>query len=209
MRMFNRINIILLSTLMILNGCQLTPPADTTPTIAHSWEEQQHNLSPLIYWNIAGKLGIKTKDESHSTLINWQQQKDRYAIAITSPLGTSVAHIDSNGRTVTLTLSEDEIYKANSLDDLLWNQLGWWLPADHLFYWIRGLPAPTVIDHQQLNEQHQLVQLKQSGWKIDYLDYMTADGFSLPKKIVLENPELKLTLFISEWHIAKTALTPP
>jgi len=204
----NRIKIVICSlTLVIVSACTVTPTTDTTSRkIARSWEEQQQLLSPLIYWNIAGKLGIKTKDDSHSTLINWQQQQNRYAIAVTSPLGTSVAHIDSNGRTVKLTLSEDEIYTADSLDELLWNQLGWILPADQLFYWVRGLPAPTTIDHQQLNTQHQLTQLKQSGWTIQYLDYMNANGYSVPKKMVLTNPQLKLTLFISEWRIAKTAL---
>lgn len=204
----NHIKIIFFSlALIVISACTVTPTTDTTtPKIASSWKEQQQLLSPLIYWNIAGKLGIKTKDESHSTLMNWQQQKDRYAIAVTSPIGTSVAHIDSNGRTVTLTLSEDEIYTADSLDELLWNQLGWILPADQLFYWIRGLPAPTTIDHQQLNAQYQLTQLEQSGWAIQYLDYMNANGYNLPKKMVLTNPQLKLTLFISEWRIGKTTL---
>jgi hypothetical protein len=38
---------------------------------------------------------------------------------------------------------------------------------------------------------------------------MNADGYNLPKKMVLTNPQLKLTLFISEWRIAESALTSP
>jgi len=206
----NRIKLVFLGLVIVITvaGCAVKPIANTTPKIISSWEDQQKNLAPLIYWDITGKLGIKTKDETHSTFMNWQQQANQYTITITSPIGTSVAQIDSNGHAVQLKLSDHKIYSADSLDELLWNQLGWILPADQLFYWIRGLPAPSTIDHQQLNTQHQLVQLEQSGWAIAYLDYMNADGYSLPKKIVLANPEMKLTLFISEWRIAESALRP-
>lgn len=209
MQSFTRLIGLFIIIVMIISGCTITPINNTAPTIAQSWEEQQQTLAPLIYWNIAGKLGIKTKDESHSTLMNWQQQADQYAIAITSPIGTSVAHIDGNAQSVQLKLRDNKIHTADSLDELLWNQLGWTLPADQLFYWVRGLPAPTAIDSQQLNAQHQLTQLEQSGWSIQYIDYMNADGYNLPKKMVLSNTQLKLTLFISEWRIAESALPSP
>lgn len=208
MRVFNFI--FLVGLLMALGACQTIKPTDqSTPRTVHSWQEQQTILSPLVYWNINGKLGIKTEKESHSTLLNWEQQKNQYAIQVSSPLGTSVAHISSDGNTVTLALSNADTYQSTSLDELLWNQLGWILPADHLFYWVRGLPAPTTIDAYQTDAQYRLMQLTQSGWSVTYMDYMNVDGIALPKKMILTNPDLKLTLLINEWRISDSKLSTP
>jgi outer membrane lipoprotein LolB len=165
-------------------------------------------LSPLVYWAISGKLGIKTEQESHSTLLNWNQQDDRYHIYVTTPIGTSVAQINNDGHAVELVLSKTEKYQSNSLDELLWKQLGWSLPADHLFYWVRGLPAPAAVDSYQVDAQFHLIKLTQSGWSISYTDYMNVRGYALPKKMVITHPDLKLTLLISEWRISDVALPP-
>lgn len=207
MRTFNFI--VSIFFLIMLNGCQTTTHTDQIAShTATSWKDQQKILTPLVYWNINGKLGIKTEKESHSTLLNWNQTEDRYTIQVSSPLGTSVAHIDSDGHTVQLALSKTENYTSDSLDELLWKQLGWVLPADHLFYWVRGLPAPTSVDHFQVDAQYRLTQLEQSGWSITYMDYMNVNGYALPKKMVLTNPDLKLTLLINEWRVSDSPLSP-
>lgn len=193
----------------LLGGCQSVTTRTTEPHVAQSWQQQQDFLAPLAYWNIQAKLGIKTDKESHSTLLDWQQQQNQYAIRVTTPIGTSIAQIDNDGETVTLLLSKDEKYQSASLDDLLWNQLGWTLPADHLFYWIRGLPAPGNIESVNVDTQFRLAKLNQSGWSITYTDYLLADGYQLPRKMTLIHADLKLTLLISQWQISDSTIASP
>lgn len=207
MRSLSFITVLSVCSLMLLSACQSVPTEQTTPRMVHSWEEQQNILAPLIYWKINGKLGIKTQEESHSTLINWSQQDNQYAIQVSTPLGTSVAHISGDGRTVALALSKTENYHSTSLDELLWDQLGWALPAEHLFYWVRGLPAPASINHYEVDAQYRLTTLTQSGWSVAYLDYTLANGYTLPKKMTLTHPDLKLTLIINEWRISDSTLS--
>ena len=70
----------------------------------------------------------------------------------------------------------------------------------HLFWWIRGLPAPDSQSHLTLDSDSRLNRLEQDGWQIEYLSYIEQDGFTLPERIKLHGHDLQVTLVIKDWQ---------
>ena len=74
---------ICLLLLLTISGCahrgSFTPPPDL---VAH-----QQQLQRITHWELNGKLGIRTPDESGSASLKWAQQLADYQINLSGPLG--------------------------------------------------------------------------------------------------------------------------
>lgn len=79
-------------------------------------------------------------------------------------------------------------------------QLGWSLPVSSLADWIRGLPA----DHSQYRLEHDDTgfpqRLEQDGWQIDYRDWVEVESLWLPRRLIMEYDDLRVTLVVTEWR---------
>ena len=68
--------LLLLLTLLFINGCahrgSLTPPQDVV--------EHQRQLQAISDWQLTGKLGIRTTDDSGSASVKWVQQLANHAV---------------------------------------------------------------------------------------------------------------------------------
>ena len=58
-------------------------------------------------------------------------------------------------------------------------------PRRELGFWVRGLPAPGVIDDLILDERGRAVRFSQSGWDVDYRAYREVDDLILPAKVFI------------------------
>jgi len=176
--------------ILLLGGCsqlqtrEPAMPADPRPVLQ------------LEHWSLEGRIGIRHDGEINSANLNWQQQPDAYRIALTGPLGQGGLRIEGNDRDVSLQQAgSDEVYRAATPEALMQQLLGWHLPLSHARYWVRGLPAPTLSWQGLLNQQG----FTQAGWKVEYDRYTRAGTLTLPEKIRLTRPDLRITLVVSHW----------
>ncbi|MBY4675691.1 lipoprotein insertase outer membrane protein LolB [Marinobacterium arenosum] len=185
--------IVLLASLWLAacSSLQPSPPAQVS-----NWQQYQWQMSTLKQWQLSGKVGFRTPDDSESAGFRWQQQDDRYQIELFGPLNQLGARIEGNLDYIQLEM-DDRRYRAPSPEALLQDHLGWQFPIHDLNWWIRGLPSPDQSYQQKLQDQR-LARLDQAGWTIRYLRY--SEDRSRPEKLVLQRDRLRITLVIHDWQ---------
>ncbi len=193
---------LLLISLLTIIGCvhrgSLTPPQDVL--------EHQRQLQNIGDWQLTGKLGVRTSDESGSASLKWDQQATRYQINLSGPLGQKRMIITGEPGSVRLEQTGEPMQQAKTAEALIKKSVGWTLPVAQLAYWVRGVPAPKLrITHFQQNTNGLLDQLHQGGWIITYSNYRDHhyNGLTLPLpgKITAEYKDVRLILAIRNWQL--------
>jgi len=179
---------------------QTTTPSSEAATVpTTSWAERKIALSHLQQWDLRGKLGITTAQDSGSATLNWQQNHDAFHISLMGPLGASGVTIDGNTHAVRLTNAKGKTFTAANPEQLLAEQTGWRLPISYLKYWAKGLPVPNLPEQGQWDNEHRLQELSQGGWRISYQAYARARGLDLPSRMVIQQPGFRAKLVIYSW----------
>lgn len=151
-------------------------------------------------FELSGRIAVRYDHEASSGNVAWRHAAGADEMLITSPLGQGIARIVRKGDAVTLTTSDDRRYEAHDAESLTKKVLGFRLPLEGLADWVRGRPEPGSAAHARYDADGRLVELDQSGWHIQYLDYDR--GGKLPSRLALTYPGLELRLAISEWDAA-------
>jgi outer membrane lipoprotein LolB len=165
------------------------------------WQIRQAQLQSITQWDIQGVIGIKSNTENFSAHYYWIQQGDNYTISLYGPLGVGAIKLQGNPQAVTLTSSNGKQYHAKDPEQLMQETIGWSLPVSDLYYWIRGLPNATTLHNETLDTYQRPSSLTQEGWRIDYLQYQLTPKGDLPKKLVLEQADIKTTVIIQRWQL--------
>lgn len=191
-----------LAIVLVLSGCsqlstqeQLSDPKQTS-----SWQSHKQQVAPIDAWQISGKLGIRSQDNSGSAIIFWLQRQDYFDIRLSGPLGQGSTRLTGRQGAVGLEIANRGTYQASSAEELMQQQLGWSLPVENLLWWVKGLPAPHSPSQLQLDDNSLLSELLQDQWHIQYLSYRSEYGVSLPERIKLSGAGLDITLVIKEWR---------
>lgn len=148
-------------------------------------------------WEISGALVARNQKKSYSASINWLQQgTEHYQIRLIGPLGGGTIIIEKQNGVVRFRDGSKRIESA-SADQLLLSQTGVRLPVHNLFYWVRGLPAPSGKISARTNNQ-EISEFHQNGYTISYLEYATG-GRQLPTKIRIVGHGVFMKLVIKQW----------
>ena len=195
-------SLLLLCMLLILGGCshfstqeQLSGSGQTD-----TWQSHKQRIAPLDAWQISGKLGIRSEQESGSAVIFWLQRQDYFDIRLSGPLGQGSTRLTGRQGAVSLDIANRGTFHAASAEELMQRQLVWSLPVENLLWWVRGLPAPNSKSQLQLDSNSLLAQLEQDQWLVEYLSYRTENDLQLPERIKLSGAGLTITLVIKEWQ---------
>jgi outer membrane lipoprotein LolB len=184
--------------LVILSGCSTI--SQQQPSVTRSLSDRQAILTNLQVWQIEGKIGIQTPNDSGSANVKWLQSGKNYTLTLLGPLGATQLTLTGSSSGVTLLTAEGKQYHANNPEQLLMQQWHWNLPVSDLPYWIKGLPSPNGNYKSTFDAQHRLASLTQHGWSIQYLSYQTNPILDLPAKISITSDEMKAKIIIYEWN---------
>ncbi|MFT3742636.1 MAG: lipoprotein insertase outer membrane protein LolB [Gammaproteobacteria bacterium] len=186
--------------LFILIGL-LSACASIKPAPSSSISSATQDVHQLTAWQIHGSVSIVQPQHSTIATLNWQQSgRDQYYLLLYGPLSLGQVEIKGQPGQVTLTQSGHQPLTATNAETLIQQQLGWQFPVDHLYDWVRGIPATgAAATQQQFDANHRLIQFTQNGWHIQYLEFMSAQGYALPRRMVLVNGGLRITLAIKRW----------
>jgi outer membrane lipoprotein LolB len=178
-------------------GCATMAPV--SPPLSKG--AQQAKLQKLKNWQFSGAISITQKNSSSIANINWQQHENNYQISLTSILNIAGIELIGNKDQITLIKSGQQQISANTPEELMQKELGWWLPLENVHYWLFAQPAPKSPYHATYYANSALQQLQQQRWQIHYIDYQLVDGFYLPHLVVLDYPSLRLKLVIKKWSL--------
>jgi outer membrane lipoprotein LolB len=189
--------------ILVFTGCASQRPISDDAR-ALIWQENKLKLEQIHSWNLSGRIAIQLQKESGSASLSWKQSGQDYVIRIIAPFGRGTVELRGNSEGVTMRDAGNQLVRARDPETLLLESLGWQVPLTGLNYWIRGLPDPSVkINTLLLDEEARISELSQAGWKVSYGRYMQAEELSMPKKLVMQNQELRVKLVIKQWDLSQ------
>ena len=206
-----------LGSLVILVACVSAPERPPAADPERAWETRQQMLSPVMSWEIQGRVAVKTADEGWQATVHWTRAAERHDIDLAGPLGSGRVRLSQDRSGAQLRDADQHTYHADSAQQLLYRVTGWDLPLDGLNYWVLGLPVPGVPWHEHLDAWGRLEQLQQLGWDIRFLEYLSEGGYEVPAKLFIKRsrvdekneatgarqpspqPTLELRLVIQHW----------
>lgn len=176
----------LMLLMLFLTGC--------VSTTGYRSGSDSENADQKGYWQLKGRVGLKTPQKSGSFNIFWEQQGDAFDIHLNTSLGLSIAHLkgshEAGIQSVSIDIPKQGRFKAESAALLLKKHTGLVIPVASLRYWVRGDAAPG-----EYFEKHENI-LSQLGWTIEYLEYED----ELPVRIKLIQGEIKILLIVHQWN---------
>lgn len=188
-----------LSGILLLSACSNTPQQPVLPSQL-TWSDHEELVTQQEHFQANGKIAIRQKDQRTSASLNWTQDKQHYAIFMAGPLGSGAVGIAGSPQGVTMDISGEGRFYAQSPEALMNERLGWSLPLSNLGYWVKGIPAPGSSYQKSLDDQQRLALLKQNNWLIEYKSYYQLADTAWPRKIQLHyGQNLQVTVLIKEW----------
>lgn len=179
---------VLLATVLILGACAALPELDA-------------DREALLEFELAGRIAVRYGEQAASGNVAWQHSSASDELLITTPVGGAVARIVREREGVTLTGADGKQHRAADAESLTERVLGFRLPLEGLSDWVRARPSAGPTATTQYDPAGRLASLEQSGWRIEYLDYETAQAGAMPTRMRLQYPGLELRLAIHDWKV--------
>lgn len=186
-------------TFSLLAGCAVSPP---TPSIARQhgmWKQQQGRLERLQQWEINGKIGFRSPQQSRSANLDWTQNRQHYLIMVSGPFGVGRNTLVGQPGNVSLQNSNGT-FNAPTAEDLMEQQLGWSLPVSALNSWIKGEATPDSPSHFTHDRLGFPQTLQQNGWTIHYEQWSYAGTYWLPGRLKLTYGDITVIFVITQWQ---------
>ena len=155
----------------------------------------------LTHWRLNGRIGVQHEDKGFSATIDWRQLGDDFDIRLSAPLNGGTMQLRGGPDGVVMVQSDGSIDQATDAERLMARHLGWTIPVDGAAFWVRGLSAPqSQVVYENRDEYDRLVDFDQDGWRISVLDRLQFEDMTLPRKMFMSHPTLKVRLVIKTWE---------
>lgn len=146
-------------------------------------------------FELAGRVAIRHAGEGAGGAITWRHSRDADDLFLTSPIGQGIARITRVGEQVRLVTADGKSFEATDAEALTEQVLGWRLPLKGLSDWVQGRPVGGEDAQISLDVAEQPVEIRQSGWRIEYLGWRDA----LPSRLTFFRDKLELRLIVDRW----------
>jgi len=166
----------------LLTGCQHTVKPSTPST---SNVVKTPTAVPTEF-QLTGKIGVRTPQQSGSAFYAWAQQDQRFAIELSGALGIGQTRIEGGNGKFSLDNSNTGYLEADSAEALLQRATGWQAPISQLPRWVMGVAiaadSPATYDSQK-----RLATLTEQGWQVRF-DYLDASQPQRPSRLIMTQP---------------------
>ncbi len=150
-------------------------------------------LYKLKKWSFDGRLSVTDGKESWSASIDWSHTEYKDQIKLSGPLGQGAVMIILTDAGVMIDKGDDKILQSKQVDEFVAQQLGVFVPVRALRFWVLGLPQTSyaVVEKNDGFEQ--------ANWHVHYLQMQQMEKDWFPRKVNVENHNIKLKLVIDQW----------
>ena len=194
-------------TLLVLSSCQSLNTSNSTEISKSTKFDMtvlDAKLTKLDNWTASGVIGIRYNGKADSANYVYSQEGEDFSIKLYGPLGIGSIEIKGGDNKVTFIDNKGKETQADSSENLMMQHLGWYVPAEGLKSWIKGIPISDKDTNRQIDDNNLVQVLLEKGWEIDYSGYKMFDGeYPLPTKIKMTRDALSLKIIVKSWVIAK------
>ena len=148
-------------------------------------------------FHVTGRVAVRYGDEAATGRVVWRHTLSTDDLVISNPIGQGIAQIERRDGMYVLQTQDGERYEGADPEELTEQALGWRLPLTGLPQWIEGRPM-SGVPAEVREEGKRLRELRQLGWRIEYLAWDEATG--LPSRLQLSRDDLSIRLAIEAWR---------
>ena len=171
----------------MLAGCARLPvePLSVSSDSFSRWLAHREQLLALSTWTLSGRMAVRTGERGGTATVLWQRMGDHHQLMLFGPFGGGRVRIVENSAGAELRDNKERVFRGDTAEAVLMEGVGWHVPFRELSFWVRGLPAPGVLDDLILDERGRAAHFSQSGWEVDYRAYREVDNLMLPAKVFI------------------------
>jgi outer membrane lipoprotein LolB len=188
-------------TLAALGGCA-TPPQPTGGIGSGDWPQRRDFLRQLDDWRLEGRVALRTPEDGYNGSLTWKQVHDNLDFRVRGPFGVGGFRIHGDRDWLRIETSRGDEYLLGDPESEMTEEFGWSLPVRSMRFWVLGVSDPATAAEEVVDDEGKLVRLNQGGWAITYDDYEAAAGTLLPRKIVMQNGDVRIRLVADRWTVA-------
>jgi len=203
---------------LLLSGCS-SVVINNSPDELHSiWQQRQLQLTNLQDWHMKGRMVVVNGAELWAMSVDWQQKGEQYVIFLSGPFGAGKVQLAGSINGVLLKNSDEQIFYADTPEELLLDHTGIAMPLSYLRYWMLGLSHNGTNKKEMLDSLGRLESLSIKNWDVAFKRYTQIESaqapklfgapgstFDLPDKIFIhQGDDIKVRVVVSEWLFEKT-----
>ncbi len=148
---------------------------------------------------------MATEKQGVSGSIRWRQHTDQTDFSFRGPLGSASFRIRGNDDSLRLTTRDGSTWVLDESDSGFREALGFDVPFRNMRYWVRGVPAPSTEAETRFGSDGRLDGFSQAGWSVEYSSFVEVGSRVLPRRLTIDNGDVRLKLGISEWSLGSGA----
>ncbi len=164
-------------------------PAPTTNAVMRS---------AATAFELEGRLSANDATRAASGRIEWQHARDSDRWTVLNPLGQIAARLERSALGAELMMADGRQYRAATAEALLPDLIGIDVPVERLTLWVQATP-PAGAEVRTIDPLGRPALLIDQGWRIEYLEYASADADATPRRIEVSRGDARLRLIIDQW----------
>jgi outer membrane lipoprotein LolB len=198
------LGILLLPLLLI--GCAIVQPPASAPTTAKQAAARPYHEAITIGGRLSVRYQQNGNDEAIHGKFTWVQHPERTTITLFSPLGQTVAVIETTPTLSTLIQAGQAPRSARNVDSLAASALGWPLPISGLQSWLQGFAVDIEGQRFVASPSMDIAEVTtRDGWRLRYPSWQSEGEQSRPRRIDLERStaqagDVAIRLVIDNWQ---------
>lgn len=191
---------------LLISGCAslIAPPISDEAALQAAARNYHQSIS------LGGRISVRYQGRDKEELLHggftWQQKPAHTAIALLSPLGQTMAVVETTPQGASLTQG-GQTMQAPDVDTLTAERLGWPLPVAGMREWLQGFAMTKTGQHFVATPHHTDVTTP-DGWHIRYAAWQHNDaqpGQIRPRRIdltrtTLQAGEVAIRVVIDSWQ---------
>ena len=183
---------------ILISGCQSFLPK---PAVQQSAGQGAAQLAQIDHWLLKARVALQTKEDNVTATLDWQKQGQDFDFHLYGLFGATYAHLVQSDDQAKLDLPEDQVFYHQNAEQLLFQSMGWDFPIDALGYWVKGLPSGKAGEEFTRNKKGELSKVVFKDWRVEFFQFSTFSGYSLPKVIRAVHPQMQLKMVVKRWQI--------
>lgn len=169
-----------------------------TPGAQAAQLAREARLKTRTSWTISAHIGVSNGRDGGSGDLVWTQDGDRYDFTVHAPVTGRTWKLSGDAHAAVLEGVDPQADRDSDPERLLSERLGWDVPLASLASWVRGMRAPGS-SRVEYDAQNLPVLIEQSGWKVEYRDWLADRDPPLPRKLFATRGNARVRVVIDSW----------
>ncbi len=184
--------LLLIGSVLLMTACQ------NKSNIKPSHAQNRVNLADKHAYEFSGKMSFSDGRDGGSGRIVWHYEKEKIDATLKAPLGSKSWQVVESESGTTLITSKGEVYRAETTEALISEQLGWPVPWTQLSAWVLGQQFNSR--QSQLKWADDSFTISENGWQIVYSKLKAYPEGVMPHKMVARKGDYAIKLSVKKWQ---------